>query len=903
MIVNFKLREKLILITLVTVLAAVGTAVYFNLRDFIRVYEGSIKDRVSAEAHRLNHTITDVIDLGLSLGELKGLSAECRHIVEVIPHGKYCLIMDNEGKVHYHNLPEKKGLILNDEISLKALKAEEALVQRYRLDSGENIYDFTVPIWTDETSGKRVGIIRVGVLSSIVDDEVSLLVKHALWSGLFFSIIAGMGVFLLINVNILRPIRQVISGISKFGRGELDYKINLKGRDEFSELANSFNQMAGDLKDKELRVKNRTSELTILNEMSNAISYSFDSQQVLELAMESLLKAIDYDICAALLLDGQTANILIKPVYSQSFKYADQTKERLLKEIATFRNEDIHDDQVNVTTLQVGSNIHPEDKRSFGDLKLSFFAPLLVKGKIIGIINVASAREGIFDEDEAKFVNTVANQVSNAIERLQMLASAEKSKMESMVEGMLEGAIMLDEKGDIVVLNPRAREMMGFNPEGKVIRVNLYEQMKLVNLDITLEECIRKNEVVGREIIMPHNEWRILQCTVSPVRSGNERVGTAIILRDITREKEVDSMKTEFISTVSHELRTPLSITKEGLSLILDRVAGDITEKQEMILSTAKENMDRLGRLINNVLDISKIEAGKMEARREQLNIVELAKHVVSTFEMKVAGNDLELRTNFSEEVIDVFADHDKIIQVFTNLINNAIKFTPSGHIEISGKVEGDYVECAVTDTGIGISKDNLLRTFVKFQQFGRVPGSGEKGTGLGLSIAKGIVEMHNGKIRVESEFGVGTKFIFTLPKFEPELPLKEFVGGGIKIAQKSNARMSLIAIKMFEGKSSKEPFSKDQREVYLKGIEAVLKEDLHRDGDGVFRDTDRCFVTLTNCSKDHISSVCDRLRSTLHTHLTHAELTDVVAVKIECATYPDDASDNVGLLEKVSNV
>ncbi len=651
-------------------------------------------------------------------------------------------------------------------------------------------------------------------------------------------------------------------------------------------------------------MKSRTTELATLYELSNTISYTSDFPQLLKLAMESLLKVIDYDICSTLLLNANTAHIFVKPIYTQSMQYVDRVKDGLLKEASSFCNEDIREKEIEVAVLPIDPDAQPDDMRPFTtELKSSFYAPFLVKGKIIGMINLSSSQENIFSEDEAKFVNTVANQVSNAIEHLQAMISAEKSKMESMVEGMREGAIMLDDKGNIIVLNPRARDMMGFDPEDEVSSTDLYEQMKLVNLDVTLEECSRKDEIITREVIMPHNEWRILNCDVSPVKTRKERVGTAIIFRDITREKEVDSMKTEFISTVSHELRTPLSITKEGLSLVLDKVAGDITEKQEMILSTAKENMDRLGRLINNVLDISKIEAGKMVMKREQLNIVQLAEDVASTFEMKVNEKGLDLHVRFPKKVIDVFADRDKTIQVFMNLINNAIKFTPFGHIELSGKIKGGNVECTVADTGIGISKNDLSRTFDKFQQFGRTPGSGEKGTGLGLSIAKGIIEMHNGSIRVESELEVGTKFIFTLPKFVPGLPLREFIDDNIRIVQRSHGRMCLVALTMSEGKNLKEPFSDVQRKSYLENIENVVKNDLHREGDAVFRGSKGCFVVLMNCNSECGGGVCLRLQNTLHGYLDGNQLADKVVLKMKHAAYPDDASDSEGLLKKINTI
>ncbi|MCK5260212.1 MAG: HAMP domain-containing protein [Candidatus Omnitrophica bacterium] len=723
-------------------------------------------------------------------------------------------------------------------------------------------------------------------------------------TGMILTICAflfAIGIGLFIARSISTPIIKLKDAAAEISKGKLNAKVDIRSKDEIGFLGEAFNQMIGHLKSQQERAEKRTHELTALYEVSNSIPYTTDYQQLLKLMMESVFKIIDYDICGALLFNKQTPNIVIKPSYPESVPYVDEVREALLGEFSKFCNKNIDLQPENVRVVPVESYIKSPKTREFKTLKSSFNAPLLIGGKIIGVLNFSSVQEDMFSADEVKFIYTITNQGSNAIEHLQAMISAEKSKMESMIESMLEGAIMLDDQGDVVVLNPQARDMVGLDPKGEVASSDLQEKMKLVNLDAALEESRSKDTVVVREVIMPHNERRILSCTISPVGSKEEKVGTAVILRDVTREKEVDAMKTEFISMVSHELRTPLSITKEGLNLILDKVAGDITEKQEMILKAAKDNMDRLARLINNVLDVSKMEAGKMETIKERLNIVQLAEQVMATFAMKAKEKDIDLRVRFSGKNIDVFADRDKMIQVFTNLVNNALKFTLEGSIEISGKIQGDCVECVVADTGIGISKKDLARTFVKFQQFGRDPGSGEKGTGLGLTIARGIVEMHDGKIWVESEIGVGTKFILTLPKFSPELPLKAFVENGIKEAQRSNTRMSLLAMTLSEAKDDKKLLSKARRMDYLTGMEKVLKEGIHRQGDAVFRDTKGCFVTLTNCSKEHIDSVCGRFKKALDGYLAREQLADTVALKVGSATYPSDARNSEELLKKAT--
>jgi len=230
------------------------------------------------------------------------------------------------------------------------------------------------------------------------------------------------------------------------------------------------------------------------------------------------------------------------------------------------------------------------------------------------------------------------------------------------------------------------------------------------------------------------------------------------------RLRELDQLKSDFISTVSHELRTPLSITKEGISLVLDEIPGKINEKQKSILIDSKESIDRLARLINNLLDISKIEAGKIQLTIESIDMVGLIHRVVSSFGQKAKDKGLELKIGLESERIVIDADSDRMTQVFTNLIGNAMKFTEKGYVKVSGRCGENEAEFCVEDTGKGISGEDLPKVFSKFQQFSRMHGSGERGTGLGLSIAKGIVEVHKGRMWIESELGKGTKFIFTLP-------------------------------------------------------------------------------------------------------------------------------------------
>ncbi len=245
--------------------------------------------------------------------------------------------------------------------------------------------------------------------------------------------------------------------------------------------------------------------------------------------------------------------------------------------------------------------------------------------------------------------------------------------------------------------------------------------------------------------------------------------GIKILYKELEKRnaelKKLDQLKSDFISIASHELRTPLTNAREAIRLVLDRTVGGINEKQDKVLVIAGDNIDRLVRIVNDLLDVSKIEAGKVELRKELINIKNVIDRAISSFETKLKDKGLELRMSLPEKGFDVYADSDKVTQVITNLVSNAIKHTKKGYIEILVEEKADEITCSVFDTGIGIAKEDLGRVFNKFEQFGRRDEPDERGAGLGLSIAKGLVEMHRGSIWVESEVGKGSKFVFTLPK------------------------------------------------------------------------------------------------------------------------------------------
>lgn len=333
------------------------------------------------------------------------------------------------------------------------------------------------------------------------------------------------------------------------------------------------------------------------------------------------------------------------------------------------------------------------------------------------------------------------------------------------------GMDIVDANGCILYADEKIKKLLGIKEAAGKKCFTLYRDDKKQCRDCPLREGIEvgKTDIVEVEGVLGGRIYRI---THTGMLYGGKKA-LLEVFEDITDRKVIEnelrrlssaiehSPRDEFISAVSHELRTPLSIMREGVSQVVEGMHGGITEKQGQVLSLSLKNIDRLTRLISDLLDMSRIEAGRVEIKKGRADIVALAKRIVSAFYSSVSDKGLELRERYSKDTIEVEIDTDRITQVFTNLIGNAIKFTEKGDIEIAVEDKEDAVYCSVKDTGIGISESDLPSVFNKFEQFRPLSG----GAGLGLAISKGIVEMHHGRIWVESRPGEGSRFIFTLPK------------------------------------------------------------------------------------------------------------------------------------------
>jgi two-component system phosphate regulon sensor histidine kinase PhoR len=242
-------------------------------------------------------------------------------------------------------------------------------------------------------------------------------------------------------------------------------------------------------------------------------------------------------------------------------------------------------------------------------------------------------------------------------------------------------------------------------------------------------------------------------------------LGTVTVFNDVTSFKELDEMKNDFVRMVSHELRSPISAIKLQHAVILDGLAGELTDKQRELISRAQAKLQGLLELINDMLDVAKMEAGFRHFEQVPLRLPEILGEIVEFMEAKAEAQRVKLHLRAAPDIPEVLADHRGMEEVFTNLISNAINYSPSGgDVTIAAAMHGEFLEVRVSDQGVGIDPEEVPKIFDKFYRVKSPATRQIIGTGLGLPIVKSVIEAHRGIIEVESEVGVGSTFRVLLP-------------------------------------------------------------------------------------------------------------------------------------------
>lgn len=481
--------------------------------------------------------------------------------------------------------------------------------------------------------------------------------------------------------------------------------------------------------------------------------------------------------------------------------------------------------------------------------------------------------------------------------RLEKFSENEIS-LRKAIEKNEDNFLVVDKNGVVLFTNPITEKLFGSEPGG--LRGSVFGYPLGYDQSTEIEILNRLTGIRYAELGMVDIEWDRNPATLVLVRDVTDLKKAKQVALELAEQKRIDEIKSEFISTVSHELRTPMAIMQECVSQVLDGLHGETTPPQREMLSMTIENIGRLSRIVDNLLDISKIEAGRIQLKIELTDIVGLFKKVSSSFEAIARDKGLDFKKTFPQEKITIYIDKDKITQVLVNLLSNAVKFTNKGHIELWLGENNGIVECTVSDTGRGIAEEDIPKVFAKFEQFGRVEGAGEKGTGLGLAISKQLVELHKGKIWVDSKPGKGSKFGFALPKLSAQDMIREHVGLGLKKALVKGVPFSIIAFEIKNYGHLQQKLGAEKTGSHLDRLEQILKTNLRRQDDKVFKGVRAVIVMLPQTLKTNALAVLERNRIFIDKAVCGGIFDKDMEIISRVAGFPEDADTEEGLLVAV---
>jgi PAS domain S-box-containing protein len=389
----------------------------------------------------------------------------------------------------------------------------------------------------------------------------------------------------------------------------------------------------------------------------------------------------------------------------------------------------------------------------------------VVTGLLTAVLLARSLHAGQLARRHARSLETT-NQTLKQEMDTRMRAEETMLQLAAIVESSNDAIFGTTLDGMIQNWNHGAERLYGYSRHeilGKHVSLIYAEQQKHADVlrRVATGEPLSKLETVN---LTRDGRKLDISMTVSPIldRSG-VIVGVSTIARDITDEKILEQMKSDFVGTVSHELRTPLSAVKGFLELVADGEAGPVNKTQREFLDIAVRNSDRLGALINDLLDMNRIEADRLELKTGPVDMSVVLADVLATFRYQAREKGLLITEQIAELPL-IEGDKARLIQVFCNLVSNAIKYTPAGEVGITAAAVPEGVQVVVYDTGIGLTAEDQSKLFTKFFRGSNPVVTDSRGTGLGLVIARAILQSHHATIAVESRLGKGTRFIVVLP-------------------------------------------------------------------------------------------------------------------------------------------
>jgi two-component system phosphate regulon sensor histidine kinase PhoR len=343
-------------------------------------------------------------------------------------------------------------------------------------------------------------------------------------------------------------------------------------------------------------------------------------------------------------------------------------------------------------------------------------------------------------------------------------AETEMQRMEAILRGMSDGVLITDVRGMVILANQPFRSLISVDDdmEGKQI-MEVLRNARLIDI---FRNALESERIISEEISIsgPHRDMYLI-ATAVPVYSGDSVTGTVLTLHDITRLKQLEEMRKDFVANVSHEIKTPITAIKGFAETLLDGAIGD-KENAVRFLGMIKAHSERLNSLVDDLLTLSRIELGDIPIKKTEVNVEQIVDTVFMTLKEKADRKGLYLKKAISDGTQTIYADKDKLIQVMLNLVDNGIKFTEKGGVTVGIDETGGRITLYIHDTGIGVSPNHLHRLGERFYRVDRARSRELGGTGLGLAIVKHLVSAHDWNMRIESEPRRGTKVNIIIDRY-----------------------------------------------------------------------------------------------------------------------------------------
>lgn len=523
-------------------------------------------------------------------------------------------------------------------------------------------------------------------------------------------------------------------------------------------------------KRKEEQILRHAYETAVLKEIGERIGYSLDATKIVEIISGSLEKLLPYSTVSFMIFEDHSEKIRFECRVNESVNenFISDVKVKMLASFSEMLQEPLTDAEIDegITGLIL-------DEAEKSPVESFFNLPIVISQRVVGIINVSSKEQNLYDEDNTEVLYRIARQASEAVSKLQEILENEKGKLSQAVESLADGILMVDTKYQLLLANKKLREFLGTVERPKIFDI-VNALAGSFDLRTKMEEAFLKEEALAsQEVIIGERTFEVVVSKVMDQKNVKPS-GVVVLFHDITDSKSLEKLRQEFMAVMVHELRAPLTAIKSTAEVMvgdLAKLKADDIRKSLKIVSSTSENMLKL---VNDLLDAAKIEAGKFDVICESGDLAEVVSERVESFRPVALEKNLKLEVEIEKDLPKAVFDKVRTKQVLNNLLSNAFKYTDSGSVRVKVAKEIAHstpvdILVSVEDTGIGLDREEIERLFSKFGQLESGRGkAGIKSAGLGLYIAKEIVEAMDGKIGVKSRgAGYGSTFYFTVPVVE----------------------------------------------------------------------------------------------------------------------------------------